>query len=319
MTTGDTLTPNIRLTKIAPDRNNWADTLNEDLTLIDAVVGTYFEVNTLRGAWANSTDYVAGDTVADSDLGSLWQCRVPHTSAATPTTFAEDRADHTSYWTTIAVSPSFRGIWSSGTFYENNDFVTESGNYYVCKIAHTSGTFATDLAALKWELLVDIATPLAAAVAVATAASAASAVASAASAVTSGNSATASAASAVASAASAVAAATSEANASKITQIIKNAAHTTILTDAGKHLYHNEVTARTWTIDSNANVAYDIGTVLTFVNAFGSGNITIAITADTMYLGGVGTTGSRTLIATGQASALKVEATVWIITGAGLL
>jgi hypothetical protein len=40
------------------------------------------------------------------------------------------------------------------------------------------------------------------------------------------------------------------------------------LSDAGKHIYHPsaDTTARTFTIDSNANVAYPIGTAITFVN-----------------------------------------------------
>lgn len=203
MTIGDTLTPNIKLTRIEPDRKNWADKLNGDLTIIDAVIGTYFEVNTLKGEWANSATYNEGDVVADGATGQLWQCRVSNVSAPVPTTFAEERANHTSYWTTVSISPSFRGAWLTATFYENNDFVIQNSNYYICRIAHTSGVFATDLAASKWELLVDTVTIIANASAAAAiaAAAAASPYATAASA-----SATAAAASAVAAAASAAAA-----------------------------------------------------------------------------------------------------------------
>jgi hypothetical protein len=79
----------------------------------------------------------------------------------------------------------------------------------------------------------------------------------------------------------------------------QSAAYTTVLADAGKHIYHPsaDTTARTWTIDSNTNVAYPIGTAITFVNDISAGVITIAITSDTMYLAGAGTTGSRTLAA----------------------
>ncbi len=100
----------------------------------------------------------------------------------------------------------------------------------------------------------------------------------------------------------------------------KSAAYTTVLADAGKHIFHPsaDTTARVWTIDSNANVAYPIGTTLTFVNQNGAGTITIAITSDTMRLAGTGTTGSRTLVDNGTATALKVTATEWIISGVGL-
>ena len=43
-----------------------------------------------------------------------------------------------------------RGAWLTTTVYALNDVVTQSGNTYVCASAHTSGTFATDLAAGKW-------------------------------------------------------------------------------------------------------------------------------------------------------------------------
>lgn len=68
----------------------------------------------------------------------------------------------------------------------------------------------------------------------------------------------------------------------------QSAAYTTVLTDAGKHIYHPsaDTTARTFTIDSNANVAYPIGTAITFVNDTSAGTLTIAITSDTLVLAG---------------------------------
>ena len=95
----------------------------------------------------------------------------------------------------------------------------------------------------------------------------------------------------------------------------KSSAYTTVIGDAGKHIY---VTATaTITIDSNANVAYPIGTTIAFIAAAGA-TVTIAITSDTMYLGGTGTTGSRTLAAYGMATAVKVTSTAWFINGTGL-
>lgn len=99
-----------------------------------------------------------------------------------------------------------------------------------------------------------------------------------------------------------------------------SANYTTVLADAGKHIFHPaaDTTARTFTIDSNANVAYPVGTTLTFVNQNAGGVITIAITTDTMRLAGAGTTGSRTLAANGIATALKVTSTEWLCNGTGL-
>lgn len=44
--------------------------------------------------------------------------------------------------------------WSSGVNYVVGDRVLENSNFYRCLVAHTSGVFATDLAAAKWALIV---------------------------------------------------------------------------------------------------------------------------------------------------------------------
>ena len=43
-----------------------------------------------------------------------------------------------------------RGAWSTGAAYVLRDVVTQGGVAYICVVAHTAGTFATDLAAGKW-------------------------------------------------------------------------------------------------------------------------------------------------------------------------
>ena len=105
-----------------------------------------------------------------------------------------------------------------------------------------------------------------------------------------------------------------------IPQISKSVAYTLVLSDANKHFYHPsaDTTARTWTIPANSSVAYPTGTALTFINDTGAGVITLAITTDVMVRAGAGTTGSRTLAANGMATAIKVTATRWIISGTGL-
>lgn len=45
--------------------------------------------------------------------------------------------------------------WATTTAYAVDDAVFQSNKLYICLIAHTSGTFATDLAALKWEEVID--------------------------------------------------------------------------------------------------------------------------------------------------------------------
>lgn len=48
---------------------------------------------------------------------------------------------------------NIRGAWVTVTSYLVKDYVTNAGNGYVCIVAHTAGTFATDLAAGKWALV----------------------------------------------------------------------------------------------------------------------------------------------------------------------
>jgi len=94
--------------------------------------------------------------------------------------------------------------------------------------------------------------------------------------------------------------------------------YTVVAADAGKHIYASAT--RTVTIPPNSgagSVAFPVGTTLTFIAGAGA-TMTIAITTDTMYLAGAGTTGSRTLAAHGIATAVKTTSTTWLISGNGL-
>ena len=104
-----------------------------------------------------------------------------------------------------------------------------------------------------------------------------------------------------------------------IPQNSQSAAYTLVAADAGKHIFHpsTDANARTFTIPANGSVSYPIGTAISFVNMT-SQVVSIAITTDTMYLAGTGTTGTRSLAQYGTATALKMTSTTWIISGAGL-
>lgn len=62
----------------------------------------------------------------------------------------------------ISLLGLYRGDWAAGISYAANDAVldgvagSDSHNIYLCKAAHTSAGFATDLAAGKWNLLFDL-------------------------------------------------------------------------------------------------------------------------------------------------------------------
>jgi hypothetical protein len=107
-------------------------------------------------------------------------------------------------------------------------------------------------------------------------------------------------------------------NVISLPQNSQSAAYTLVLSDSGKSIVHpiTDNNARTFTIPANGSVAYPVGTAVTFINMINT--VTIAITTDTMYLAGTGTTGSRTLAAYGVATAIKVTSTSWIVSGNGL-
>jgi hypothetical protein len=87
--------------------------------------------------------------------------------------------------------------------------------------------------------------------------------------------------------------------------------------DQGKTIYLASGSGVTFTIPANASVAFENGTVLTFIN-MSSSSLSIAITTDTMYQAGTGSTGTRTLAQYGIATAIKMTSTTWLISGNGL-
>lgn len=99
---------------------------------------------------------------------------------------------------------------------------------------------------------------------------------------------------------------------------VQSANYTAVAADAGGSIIHpaSDNNARTFTIPSNASVAFPIGTVITFANKVNT--VTLAITTDTLTFIPTGATGSRTLAANGMATAVKISSTEWFISGVGL-
>lgn len=104
----------------------------------------------------------------------------------------------------------------------------------------------------------------------------------------------------------------------RIPQVSKSVDYTLVLENGGCHIYHPvaDDNPRTWTIPANSSVAFPVGTAITFVND--QNTITIAITTDALAWAQDGSTGSRILAENGIATALKVTATRWLISGTGL-
>ncbi|OSJ33260.1 hypothetical protein BSZ19_16615, partial [Bradyrhizobium japonicum] len=109
----------------------------------------------LKGAWSGATAYAAGDVVTLS--GSSYVCILDHTNHTPP---------NVTYWQLLASIGATGNTgpmpllpiapWATATAYVVGppaSYVSNGGSSYACLVAHTSGTFATDLAAGKWGLV----------------------------------------------------------------------------------------------------------------------------------------------------------------------
>jgi len=90
--------------------DNWAPTMR-GIKLRGGTV-LHVDLHSLQNpAWANNTHYTPFDNPRrryDAADGSSWDCNTDHTSAAAPTTFAQDRAAHPDYWIPAPASTLFR-------------------------------------------------------------------------------------------------------------------------------------------------------------------------------------------------------------------
>ena len=91
-------------------------------------------------------------------------------------------------------------------------------------------------------------------------------------------------------------------------------AYTLALADQGKMI---NTTTGGVVIPANGSVAFPIGATIVIFNNSGS-NQTISITTDTLRQAGTANTGSRTLAQYGLVTCVKVAATTWVISGAGV-
>lgn len=95
--------------------------------------------------------------------------------------------------------------------------------------------------------------------------------------------------------------------------------YTYALGDAGRGVCKSTTGAITVTIPANATVAFPVGSILTVANNASSGNISIAAAAGvTIRLAGTTTAGTRTVVQWGYATALKIAADVWLVSGPGV-
>ena len=97
-----------------------------------------------RGAWTTATLYYVNDLVQYG--ANTYACQIQNTSGDFATDLAAGK------WSIFVSGLRQRGDWTTATLYLPYDIVVYGGNTYSCVLANTSGTFATDLAAGKWQI-----------------------------------------------------------------------------------------------------------------------------------------------------------------------
>lgn len=95
-----------------------------------------------QGAYSGATTYEINDVVSYGGKSYVY-INTTNASGNLPT--------NTTYWRVMSEGQDYKGNWATTTAYVVDDIVVRGASTYICLVAHTSGTFATDLAANKWE------------------------------------------------------------------------------------------------------------------------------------------------------------------------
>ena len=98
-----------------------------------------------QGAYNGATTYEMNDVVTYGDKSFVY---------VSTTNAAGNLPTNGTYWSLMAGGQDYKGAWATATAYKVDDIVVRGGSTYICLVANTSGTFATDLAASKWESFV---------------------------------------------------------------------------------------------------------------------------------------------------------------------
>ena len=95
-----------------------------------------------QGVYSGATTYEINDVVSYGAKSYVY-INTTNASGNLPT--------NETYWSLLSDGQDYKGNWATSTAYKLDDIVVRGGSTYICLIAHTSGTFATDLSASKWQ------------------------------------------------------------------------------------------------------------------------------------------------------------------------
>jgi hypothetical protein len=125
---------NVELARIAAALNELAMKMGRTVRSLSAIDAD-------PDVTAAAVQDLAGDVAAAAASASAAAASAATASSAAATALAN-----------AALLGLWRGPWLTATAYALGDRAQESGSTYICVVPHTSGTFATDLAAVKWQM-----------------------------------------------------------------------------------------------------------------------------------------------------------------------
>jgi hypothetical protein len=138
-----------------------------EYTYVTLTDGVAYEIVKVTGKSSNTLTVDPAGRGLDGTIAAAWpagtlvQIRIPRITANELLTYAgnaatsEANAAASAALAATYVPLDWEGAWLTATSYQVNDAVKEAGSSYVCLVAHTSGTFATDLAALRWDTIAE--------------------------------------------------------------------------------------------------------------------------------------------------------------------
>ena len=91
-----------------------------------------------KNNWASTTTYYKDDVIAYG--GKMYLCVVGHTSASD---FFTDLDVSPSKWNLVSDGQTWKGDWTTGTYYVYNDIVAYGARLYICQTVHTSAADST--------------------------------------------------------------------------------------------------------------------------------------------------------------------------------
>ena len=104
--------------------------------------------NTMHSGASLDAEFAAIETALDETQNSL--ALIQRSDGLLANSAVHPAALSTSTLQLISTNWTIKGAWVTGTAYALNEVVIQNDTLYICVIAHTSGTFSTDLSSSRW-------------------------------------------------------------------------------------------------------------------------------------------------------------------------